>query len=166
MDDMGERDYGQYRRDQIAVGHAYEKYILTAAANIGLTLHLRGVAGQKSGETRERVEIKRDGKWRTTGNLYIETAEKAEPRDGDYAPSGIYRDDNSQWYLIGDELTFWLFRKVTLQHLHQRKNYEKKQKPTSQAFVLPLKDANQYCCCKFAISKLGRHYILPNEPTQ
>ena len=55
------------------------------------------------GENMLGAEIKRDGKFRQTGNLYIETAEKSHPDNPAYVPSGIMRSDNSWLYVIGDE---------------------------------------------------------------
>ena len=49
-----------------------------------------------------------------TGNIYIETAEKAIPREGPYVQSGIYRDDESWLYGIGDYSKFYIFGKKCL----------------------------------------------------
>ena len=56
-----------------------------------------------------RAEIKRDGKFRETGNLYIETAEKSHPDKYEFIPSGIMRQDNSWLFVIGDEKTIYIF---------------------------------------------------------
>ena len=60
------------------------------------------------GENMLGAEIKRDGKFRQTGNLYIETAEKSHPDNPVYVPSGIMRSDNSWLYVIGDEKTLYV----------------------------------------------------------
>ena len=43
---------------------------------------------QLKGETKAGIEIKFDDKCETTGNLYIETAEKTNPNDAEFRPSG------------------------------------------------------------------------------
>lgn len=40
-------------------------------------------------ENRLGIEIKRDGRFRETGNLCFETAEKADPSNPDFVPSGV-----------------------------------------------------------------------------
>lgn len=105
--------------------------------------------GQLLGENLLGMEIKRDGLYRQTGNLYIEVAEKARPREGDYVPSGIMRSDNSWLYGIGDELQFWIFPISLLRHFYNRraefKWLREVLKPTSKAFAFPIRKADLYC---------------------
>lgn len=101
------------------------------------------------GENMLGAEIKRDGKFRETGNLYIETAEKSHPDKPNYTASGIHRQDNSWLYVIGDEKTIYIFSTKYLQMLEHR--YERKEKPTSQGFVMPLADAEKYCIRKIEV---------------
>ncbi|HUV63434.1 MAG TPA: hypothetical protein VMW24_06015 [Sedimentisphaerales bacterium] len=95
------------------------------------------------GENMLGAEIKRDGQFRETGNLYIETAEKAHPNRVEYAPSGIYRGDNSWLLVIGDETTIWIFSTKYLRMLEDR--YRHKTIATSRGFLIPLADADKYC---------------------
>ncbi len=92
------------------------------------------------------AEIKRDGKFRETGNLYIEVAEKAHPNNGNYVPSGICREDNSWLYIIGDEKTFYVLSPKILRMMTGR--YKHVQTPTSKGFLLPVRDAEKYCLLK------------------
>jgi len=92
------------------------------------------------------AEIKRDGKFRETGNLYIETAEKSNPDNPAYAASGIYRQDNSWLFVIGDEKTIYIFSTKYLRLLEKR--YQRKQKPTSIGFLMPIEEADRYCIRK------------------
>ena len=123
-------------------------------------LYIRGivVVGYSSrrfqnnkGENMLGAEIKRDGKFRDTGNLYIETAEKSHPNNLHYVPSGIYREDNSWLFVIGDEKTIYIFSTKYLHMLKESKNYEEKKTPTSIGFLVPVVDAEKYCIRKIDI---------------
>lgn len=69
------------------------------------------------GENVQGMEIKRDGKFRTTGNLYIEESEKSDPSNAKYVQSGIWRNDNTWLFGIGDEYEFFIFTVKTLRRL-------------------------------------------------
>jgi hypothetical protein len=96
---MSEHD--DYRRRE-ADGHA---------AMLGFWLYddLRN-----NGENRLGIEFKYDHLFRDTGNLYIEIAEKAHPRAGDYAPSGVFRNDNTKLWVQGDREGVAVFQKADL----------------------------------------------------
>lgn len=137
-----------YYEDKLQQG-LYFQDIVTAA------LYQRGIvvvsyssrAFQNShGENMLGAEIKRDGKFRESGNLYIEIAEKSHPDKQIYIPSGIHRKDNSWLYVIGDEKTIFIFSTKYLQMLEKR--YHHVQTPTSMAFLVPLEDADKYCIRK------------------
>ena len=98
------------------------------------------------GESLSGVEIKNDEKFHQTGNLWIEVGEKAAPRDGDYAPAGILREDNSWLYIIGDYQTVFVFGKRNLVLLYESKRYQIREndRKTSQGFLLPRVDANRW----------------------
>jgi len=97
----------------------------------------------KLGENMLGAEIKRDGKFMQTGNLYIETAEKSHPDNPAYVPSGIMRSDNSWLYVIGDEKTLYVFSVKYLRKLAGR--FKSIVTPTSRAFLMPIPDADNYC---------------------
>ena len=80
------------------------------------------------------------------GRLYIETAENAQPRSGDYASAGIYRDDNSWMYGIGNYEVFYIFDKKGLQRLNKanpRWLFHPQPTPTSQGFCIPIEKAEK-----------------------
>jgi len=99
------------------------------------------------GENILGAEIKNDARFRETGKLYIEVAEKTHPDRPNYTKSGIERGDNSWLFIIGDEKTFWIF---DVKHLRKLKDkYQQVTTPTSKGFLLtPLKDADEYCILK------------------
>ena len=114
-----------YQRGIVVVGYSSRKY------------------QNNEGENLLGAEIKHDGKFRETGNLYIETSEKAHPDRQNYTPSGIYRGDNSWLFVIGDEKTIYIFSTKYLKMLEPK--YQSVNKPTSNGYLLPLPDADKYC---------------------
>lgn len=103
----------------------------------------------EQGENMLGAEIKRDGRFRETGNIYIETSEKSHPNNINYIPSGIHREDNSWLYVIGDEKTIYIFSTKYLRMLEER--YKKVEKPTSRGFLMPMAEADKYCIRKLEL---------------
>jgi hypothetical protein len=97
------------------------------------------------GENMLGAEIKHDKNFRDTGNLYIEAAEKSHPNKLTYTPSGIYREDNSWLFVIGDEYTFYIFSTKYLRKLETARGYRAVTKPTSKGFLMPIAEAERYC---------------------
>lgn len=116
-----------YQRGIVIVGYSSRRYQL------------------EQGENMLGAEIKRDGNFRKTGNLYIETAEKSHPSRANYVPSGIMRMDNSWLFVIGDEQTIYIFATCHLRKMCQRPMWKKITTPTSIGRLMPLADAEKYC---------------------
>lgn len=135
-------------------GSEYEKFVVDNWSSVypGRTLSLRqGQAGQLSGETKEGIEIKFDDMiffYCKSGRLYIETHEKAKAENKEYVRSGIYREDNTTIYLIGDYDIWFLFSKQKLRWLEKLDPpflFLPKSTPTSKGFCIPLKNAKILC---------------------
>ena len=88
------------------------------------------------GENQQGIEIKFDDKYKETGNLYIETSEKSCATMSSYTKSGIYRNDNTWLYLIGNYESIFIFGKKILQIQCESKKYRKVVTPTSKGFLL------------------------------
>ena len=74
------------------------------------------------GENPQGVEIKYDAPASTTGNLLVEIEERTSA-SGEWVKSGIYRGDNSIFYLIGNYDDAYLFDIRTLRKIHKNKQY-------------------------------------------
>lgn len=146
----------QEARDQYAGGY-YEKQLETGLQFqdvVTRELYQRGIVvvgyasrrfQREHGENMLGAEIKRDGRFRDTGNLYIEIAEKAHPDNRSYVPSGVMRADNSWLFVIGDEQTIWIFSIKYLRLLPASRAWQKLTKATSIGYLCPLADADRYC---------------------
>lgn len=113
------------------------------------------------GESASGIEIKFDGKLHETGNLYFETAEKANVNNLEYVSSGIMRQDNTWAYLIGDYHEAFLFSKkqlcnlLTLPQARQRNlGMREREIATSRGFTLPKEKAMEWLCLK--------HFVFDN----
>lgn len=141
--------YEDYRNKQIESALLYQDFVVDTMLNMlgfAVVVYSSKAYQQGVGESRTGVEIKNDKKYASTGNVYIEIAEKARPRPGAYAMSGIYRNDNTWLYVIGDYDTIFIFSKRTLLLLHKSGRYKTitNGTATSEAFLLPDKDARAY----------------------
>ena len=114
-----------YQRGIVVIGYASRRY------------------QREAGENMLGAEIKRDGKFRETGNLYLEIAEKSHPDNAEYIPSGIERGDNSWLYVIGDEKTIYIFSNKYLRLLKGR--YKQVTTATSIGALMPINEAEKYC---------------------
>lgn len=151
-------DYADYRSQKAVEGTEYEDFVFDLLREKGLTV-LRYVSQKwqyDTGECSGGIEVKYDSLIAEYGNVYIEIAEKARPdAERDYAPSGIYRDDNSWLYVIGDYDQVFVFAKSMLKLLHKSGRYLNKIKPTSKGFVMPEKQALRFAAKVFI---RGRDY--------
>ena len=141
--------YGEYYKAKLDGAKIFQDFVVDAAWNLlGLAIvqYSSEVYQRIVGESRTGVEIKHDEKFDKTRNLWIEVAEKAHPRDGPYVPSGIYRQDNTWLYCIGDYNKVFFFPKTLLRALHAsgRWNVFENNTRTSEGFLLREPEAEKY----------------------
>jgi hypothetical protein len=141
--------YGDYYKAKLDGAKIYQDFVVDAAWNLlGLAIvqYSSEVYQRIVGESRTGVEIKHDEKFGKTRNLWIEIAEKARPRDGPYAASGIYRQDNTWLYCIGDYDTIFFFPKTLLRALHASGRWPvfENNTRTSEGFLLREFEAEKY----------------------
>lgn len=142
-------NYDAYRANKIESGQLYQDFVVDACWNLlGLAVvqYTSKLYQQQVGESKTGVEIKHDEKYATTENLWIELAEKARPRSGPYAKSGVNRSDNTWLYVIGDYDTIFIFAKTLLQALASGGRYRllENNTKTSVGYLLPDADAKKY----------------------
>ena len=109
------------------------------------------------GENRQGMEIKLDNRCTDTKRLSIEIAEKANGDNLNFVPSGIYRDDNSYLYIVGNRTLIYIFAINFLQRLHKTGKYieatHPPEKPTIKKFYLPFEEADKYCIKKILVGE-------------
>ena len=95
----------------------YQDFIASSLLPRGIIIqNIQSKNGQLFGENLLGLEIKFDREFERTRNLYIETAEKSHPDNPKFVPSGIYRNDNSWLYGIGNYQEFFIFTKKLFAH--------------------------------------------------
>ena len=144
--DVSRKAYANgYYQQKLDIGLRFQDVVTRALYQRGIVVV--GFASRtfqtQVGENMLGAEIKRDDRFRATGNLYIEVAEKSHPDKCEYVPSGIHREDNSWLFVIGDELLVYIFATKYLRMLEPR--YKHTETPTSRGFLIPLVDASKYC---------------------
>jgi len=147
-----------------------EKYIKERYGK-SLGIHYSKIDQLDIGESRSKTEIKHNHKYSGTGNLFIEIDEFT--KHGEWIKSGIYREDNSKWYLIGDEDKFWLFNKEILKEEFGNNHYSKIPGylpgfafPTSHGHLLPIEKANQLATKITLVNDVNLNDKTKKEPFQ
>lgn len=140
-----------YYGDQLEVGLQFQDFATRELYQRGIVIV--GYASRRyqneQGENMLGAEIKRDGNFRETGNLYLEVAEKAHPTRPRFTESGIMRNDNSWLFVIGDEGAMWIFSTKYLRWLAGR--YREVKTPTSIGHLMPVAEADKYCLRKIEV---------------
>lgn len=132
--------YDDYRQNKIESGLLFQDFIIDLMLQVlkfPVTTYSSRLYQSTVGEGPAGVEIKHDEQYARTGNLWIEVAEKARPRTGDYAPSGIFRGDNTWLYIIGNYDIVFVFAKTLLQAFALRYEIYENRTKTSKGFLLP-----------------------------
>ena len=133
-----------YYDAKLDIGLEFQDFVAKKFMDMGMPIITHSSRkSQLNGENTNGFEIKRDGGFRKSGNLFIETSERPNILCPNFKPSGIYRDDNTWLYVIGDEKTFYIFSLKYLVNCHESKKYREVHSAvgTSYGFLLPIKDA-------------------------
>ena len=147
--------------DTLNIGHEFQDYIIEyLCKNFGISISIfQSKKYQfKIGETVQGVEIKYDSRstgdctykeCKASGNVGIEVAEKTRASNNNFVPSGIYRNDNTWLYIVGNYDCAWIFSKSTLKILHESDKYRTFETlSTIKTMLLPIKEADKYCAKK------------------
>jgi len=165
--------YQQYYKAKLEGALLYQDFVTDTFYQFGIPVNQYSSKAYQNGvgESRSGIEIKFDEKSGQTHNLWIEIAEKAKPRAGDYAVSGIYRLDNTWLYAIGDYDTIYAIPKKFLVLLHKSGKYRvlENNTKTSEGFLLPCGEAEKFAAfviypkAKKAVSRLVESLSLSGK---
>lgn len=151
-----DRKKNAYYKGKLQDSFEFENYIAQVIAeNYGLDLgqYLTPQGQYELGENALGIEIKNDTLISKYGNVYIEYQEKSSGGNHAFVNSGILKNDNCQYFLIGTRKKFYIFRKERLVQLLKEeyplwkagkksaRNIVFKEIPTSRGFTYPIKNA-------------------------
>lgn len=138
-------------------GLEFQDFVVEQFAKQGfyIQLHSSKKYQFERGESVQRCEIKLDNRCTETGRLSIEIAERTRTELG-WTPSGIYRGDNTIFYVQGNQSLLFLFDKKVLRRYHSfklKQAFEEspRETPTVRKFYMPFADAADYCIFSMAI---------------
>ena len=151
QDESREKYKNGYYHDKLEQGLEFQDVVTEALYHRGIVVvgYASRVFQNKRGENMLGAEIKNDAKFRKTGNLYIEIAEKSNPDKLNYTQSGIMRGDNQWLFVIGDIKTLWIFSTRCLVMI--KDEYRHVQTPTSIAYLMPVLEADKYASLKIEL---------------
>lgn len=147
----------QYYKEKLEQGQQYQDFVTEKLYKIGLPIisYSSKKYQYTIGENKCGFEIKFDDKLKNTGNLYIEVAEKSNAVNENYIASGIYRNDNTWLYIIGDYSIIYIFSKKQLRKIYEDtkriETFKRVTIPTSKGFLVPAKYAEETLAIKVIV---------------
>lgn len=137
----------EYYQDMLEKGLEFQDFVMTKLIEklgINLTQYSSKKYQYTMGENKQGIEIKFDDRYETTGNVYIEIAEKSNGNNERFIDSGIYRKDNTWLYIIGNYKILYIFSKKYLVYLHKKNIFRQVEIPTSKGFLIDKDNAEKY----------------------
>lgn len=102
-------------------GAEYQDFLTDELARYGIPISMyTSYERQKRGENKFGMEIKFDDKMKYTGNLYIEIGHNPQLKNNGFKPSGLFKQDNTWLWLVGDYKEAFIFGKKTLQKIYKQ----------------------------------------------
>jgi len=126
-----------YYNEKLKEGNEYERYVVKKLKEEGTNITLIKTYEEQInvGESLEGYEIKFDDKYKETGNLWIETQERSDIKK-EYVDSGILRNDNTIFYVIGNYDIIFIFEKKKLKEILYEKEIIENNMKTSKGYLL------------------------------
>jgi hypothetical protein len=156
--------YRHYYRERLELGQRFQDFVAHGLYRLGIPLicYQSREFQLKYGENQLGLEIKFDDLLKTTGNFWIETAEKTDPSNPHWVASGIERGD--AWlYGIGNYEEFWIFGIRTLQEYRasHEPRLQKNKTETSLGFLLSRREGSP-----LAIKQIDWRLLPPDVPRE
>ena len=145
-----------YYKDQLERGLLYQDFVYEILSRYGINTvaYSSRLFQQKLGENKAGIEIKFDDKYATTGNLYLEIAEKSNPANPRFIESGIYRDCSE--YVIGNYDIIFRLATSVLRLMHRAGKLRSVEIPTSKGVLLPGAEAERVAIAVYRPSCSGQ----------
>ena len=141
-------------KEMLQKGLEYQDFVTDVLINeLGIALSSYGSTKYQytKGENKQGFEIKFDDKYKKTNNLYIETEEKSNKLNLYFVASGIFRNDNTWLFVIGNYEEIFIFSKKHLKLMFASKKFRSVETETSKGFLIDKISAENYCIKKIVI---------------
>ncbi len=151
-----DRNKTAYYKGKLQDSFLFENYIAELLKqNYGLNIgqYMTPKGQYELGENALGIEIKNDTLIEKYGNVYVEYQEKSGAGNNDYVNSGILKNDLCEYFLIGTQKKFYIFKKSRLIQIFKEEIRNKskgissprgilfKQITTSKGYVYPVRNA-------------------------
>jgi hypothetical protein len=151
-----DRHKTDYYKEKLQDSFLFENYIaglLEQQYGLEIGQYLTPEGQYDLGENALGIEIKNDTLIAKYGNVYIEYQEKSKSSNSVFINSGILKNDNTIYFLIGTVDAFYIFKKQRLleifheeverskKGLASERGIQFKQIATSRGYVYPVKNA-------------------------
>lgn len=163
---MGTNYQATVYRPRLEDGQRFQDFIGAELYRVGIVIvNFQSREYQyRHGENLLGLEVKFDDRVKTTGNLFIEVEERADPANPRWVASGIDRGD--AWlYGIGNYQEFWIFATRHLQAWRTR--YQPVIVPnntnTGRGFLLSRAQAGPLCARSFTFAPDATGLALDDE---
>jgi hypothetical protein len=132
--------------ENLAKGLEFQDFVAVEFSKIGIPI--TSFSSKKyqysKGENLQGFEIKYDMMFRKTGNFWIECKEKTRAENLNWVDSGIFRSDNTIFYVIGDYDGVYIMQKKVLKAMSVKYKLIENKSKTSIGFLLKVDDAEKY----------------------
>jgi len=138
-------------KDSMEVGHMFQDFIIEQFIikyGIAISIYSSKHYQFKKGESRQGFEVKYDArstgdsthvKCTPTNNVAIELYEKTNAFNKEWVKSGILREDNTMFYIIGNYHKAWWIEKRILQEVYKTNKYPVLEtKDTLKSLLIPI----------------------------
>jgi hypothetical protein len=151
-----DRNKNTYYKEKLQDAFVFENHIaevLKNKFNLDIGAYLTPQGQYDLGENALGIEIKNDRLIKKYGNVYIEFQEKSNAGNYSFVNSGILKQDNCNYFLLGTEEQFYIFKKSRLIEIFyeeieiskkggvSKRGIKFKQIATSKGFVYPVRNA-------------------------
>ena len=151
-----DRQKTEYFKGKLQAGHEFEVWVEQEFEKESIDLgSFFDEQGQYAGENNFGIEIKHDMKLAETGNIYIEYQERLK-NSMNWVNSGVLKDDNTIYWIIGSPKEYYIFSKADLKKLYESiivpnaringcKLVAEKENQTSKGFIMSRQKAKEIC---------------------
>lgn len=134
-----------YYKNQLEEALEYQDFVVQVMMRRGTPICVySSKKNQYKAESANGYEIKYDKRFKDTGRLYIETHEKTSHTNSKWVESGILKNDNSKYIIIGDYEHIFIFSKHQLVREYKQCKWNKADTATSKGMFIDVYENGEF----------------------